>query len=94
MRPVDGSTLINRPDAPDNKRVRPGKWLAADSMEKAAHYLYLDDFSPDENGSRIREARYVKKPRQIESALTMLPLLPTVPSAQRTRSNSDFGRAA
>jgi len=94
MRPVDGSILVYRRDAPDNKRVRPGKWLAADSMGKAAHYLYLDDFSPHENVSRIREARASMKLHRIESALTKPPLLPTVPSAPRRRSSSDFGRAA
>jgi len=56
MRPVDGSSLINRSDVSDNRRGRTSKWLALDSLGKAAHYLCLDDSSLDENVSCTRRS--------------------------------------
>ena len=90
MRPVDGSISINRPNVPDNKRIDPGTLMAPDSMEKAAHYPCLDDSVPHDNALHIRAVRALRRPHSIESALTKLPLSPTVPSARRRRSNSDL----
>jgi hypothetical protein len=89
MRPVDGSISINRPNIPGNRPIDSGKSMALDWTGKVEHSPCFDDSVPHENVLRIREARALKRPHPIESALTKLPLSPTVPNAPRRRSNSD-----
>jgi hypothetical protein len=91
MRPVDGSISINRPNVPYNKPIDSGKSMALDWTGKAEHYPCLDDNVPHENALRIREARALRRPHSIESALTKLPLSPIVFYAPHRRSNSGFG---
>ena len=94
MWPIDDSISINRPNVPDNKPIDSGKSMALDWTGKAEHYPCLDDFVPHENALRIREARALRRPHPIESALTKLLLSPILPTVLHGHSNSDSGLEA
>ena len=94
MRPVDGSISINRLNVPDNKPIDSGKSMALDWTGKAEHYPCLDDCVPHENVFRIREARALRRPHPIESALIKPLLSPILSTVLHGHSNSDSGLEA